>query len=51
MGHFGTESLVLTPETRECVQKKAGVDKDPQVLDHAGLLFDGPPGIPGLPFV
>ena len=32
-------------------EKKAGVVEDPQVLDHAGLLFDGPPGKAGLPFV
>ena len=31
--------------------KKAGVIDDLQVLDHAGLLFDGPPGLARLPFV
>jgi hypothetical protein len=27
------------------------VVENPQVPDHAGLLFDGPPGMAGLPFV
>ncbi len=31
--------------------KKAGVIENPQVPNHAGLLFDGPPAIAGLPFV
>jgi len=31
--------------------KKAGVVENPQVLDHAGLLFDRPPEITGLPLV
>ena len=33
------------------LKKKAGVVEDPQILDHAGLLFDEPPSIAGLPFV
>jgi hypothetical protein len=31
--------------------KKAGVVEGPGVLNHAGLLFDGPPGLAGMPFV
>jgi hypothetical protein len=31
-------------------QKKAGVAENPEVLGHAGLLIDGPPGIARLPF-
>ena len=31
--------------------KKAGVVEGPEVLNHAGLLFDGPPGLAGMPFV
>jgi hypothetical protein len=33
------------------LEKKAGVVDDTRVLDHAGILFDGPPGIAGLPLV
>jgi hypothetical protein len=33
------------------LEKKAGVVDDTRVLDHAGILFDGPPGIAGLSFV
>jgi hypothetical protein len=32
-------------------EKKAGVVENLQVLDHAGLLFDGRPEIAGPPFV
>jgi hypothetical protein len=32
-------------------EKKAGEVEDPQAFDRAGLLFDGPPGMAGLPFV
>ncbi len=32
-------------------EKKAGVVEDPQVPDHAGLLFDGPPAMAGLSLV
>ena len=32
-------------------EKKAGVVENPQVLDHAGLLFDGPSGMAEVPFV
>jgi hypothetical protein len=31
--------------------KKAGVVEHPQVSDHAGLLFDEPPGQAGLLFI
>ena len=30
--------------------KKAGVAERPEAFDHAGLLFDGPPGTAGSPF-
>jgi hypothetical protein len=31
--------------------KKADVEEHLQVLHHVGLLANGPPGIPGLPFI
>ena len=31
--------------------KKAAVAEHPEVFDHAGLLFNGRPSSPGLPFV
>jgi hypothetical protein len=31
--------------------KKAGVAEHPDVLDHAGILFNEPPGDAGLPFI
>ena len=37
--------------TSKAVKKKAGVVENPQVLDHAGLLFDGPSGMAEVPFV
>jgi len=43
--------LVLVPDARERKRKKAGVVETLQALDHAGLLFDGPPGKAGLSFV
>jgi hypothetical protein len=38
------------PRDRER-KKKTGVVEDNHVYNHAGLLFDGPPGMAGLPFV
>jgi hypothetical protein len=32
-------------------KKKADVIKYHQVFDHVGLLFNGPPGTAGLPFI
>jgi hypothetical protein len=32
-------------------QKKADVAKHPKVLNHVGLLVNGPPGEAGLPFI
>jgi len=31
-------------------KKKAGVAEHPEVFDHAGILVNGPPGTPALPF-
>ena len=31
--------------------KKTGVVESPKALDHAGLLFNEPPGAAGLPLV
>jgi hypothetical protein len=36
--------------TRRRAKKKAGVIERPEVFDHAGLLVNGPPYMPGLPF-
>jgi hypothetical protein len=32
-------------------KKKADVVEYPWVIDHIGLLFNEPPGMPGLPFI
>jgi len=32
-------------------KRKADVVEHPQVFDHAGLLFNEPPGSPELPFI
>jgi hypothetical protein len=32
-------------------KKKADVVEHPQVFGHVGLLFNGPPGTAGLPFI
>ena len=44
-------SWLLAVERGNRERKKTGVVENPQVLNHAGLFFDGPPGIGGLPFV
>ncbi len=44
-------ALVVCAESTSVRAKKAGVVENPRVLDHAGLPFDGSPGIAGLPFV
>ena len=45
------QSLLLEAKPRMRKRKKTGVVEGHQILNHAGLLFDGPPGISGLPFV
>jgi len=32
-------------------KKKADVAEHPEVFDHVGLLFNGPPGMAELPFI
>jgi hypothetical protein len=39
--------MMVTPFPR----KKAGVAEHPEVLDHAGLLVNEPPGTAGLLFI
>jgi hypothetical protein len=44
----------LVPPRRDCPallqsKKKAGVAEHPEVFDHAGLLVNGPPALPGCP--
>jgi hypothetical protein len=34
----------------ELLKKRADVAEHPKVLDHVGLLVNGPPGEAGLPF-
>ncbi len=41
--------LAVTP--RRAKPKKADVAKRPKVFKHVGLLFNEPPGAPGLPFI
>jgi hypothetical protein len=41
----------MAAEPRQREQKKAGVVENPQVIDHAGLLYERSPGLPELPFV
>jgi hypothetical protein len=44
-------SLVLATTPRHRKQKKADVGEHPEVFTHVGLLFNGPPGTAGLPFI
>jgi len=44
---MGTSSAQLVGQNK----KKADVVEDPMVFHHVGLLFDGPPGRAGLPFI
>ena len=39
----------IVPSQR--MRKKASVMEHPKVFDHAGLLFNEPPGTAGLPFI
>jgi hypothetical protein len=36
---------------RSLREKKAGVVEHPEVIDHVGLLVNGPPGTAELPFI
>jgi hypothetical protein len=42
---------ILSASETTASAKKTGVVENNKVLDHAGLLFDGPPAKTGLPFV
>ena len=49
--------LRVRPVSRHCClssvrpTKKADATQHPRVLNHVGLLFNGPPGTAGLPFI
>jgi hypothetical protein len=44
--------MSVSPESdRRHGNKKADVTRHPKVLNHVGLLINGPPGTAGLPFI